>query len=65
MSESDQVMLYRDEVNMLLRHLKQIRDLYQADHGPHKRKNQPLREYRVFHLLDLWIERLQKVLYWR
>jgi len=65
MSENDQVMLYRNEVEMLLRHLREIQDLYRVDHDPKPRKALSLREHKVLSLLHLWIERLHKVLEWR
>jgi len=65
MSENDQVMLYRDEVEMLLRHLREVRDLYRADHDPRPKKRLTIREHTVLSRLELWIERLIKVLRWR
>jgi len=65
MSEAEKVMLYRVELEQLLSHLREARNLYEKM-GKERNINFKISRYgRILVLLNLWIYRLNKILRWR
>jgi len=65
MSQADEVMLYRAELRQLIGHLREIRDIYVAEHRDEIKQTIPRSKLRVPTLCDLWIDRPEKILMWR
>jgi len=65
MSEADEVMLYRAELEQLLSHLYEIRDIYVAEHRDEIKQTIPRSKLRIPTLCGLWIDRIGKILRWR
>jgi len=65
MSQSETVELYRVELAQLLGHLYEVVDLYRAL-GKEKGVDFKTSRYgRVLVLLNLWIDRIERILKWR
>jgi len=65
MSQSETVEMYRVELEQLLGHLYEAVDLYRAL-GKEKGVNFKISRYgRVLVLLNLWIDRIERILKWR
>jgi len=65
MSQSKKVLVYREELEQLLHHLYDVRRMYVADTGIGPVRGKTAQQPAAIRILNLWIDRIAKILKWR